>query len=202
MGQYNSQTQSLGGARLLGSRHSSRLPGQVQQPLRLDDAGIQRATVMSTAFWLASPRRKRVENERERIRAANDWVIRQTAEYPDRLIPFCGVNVLSDYSLEEMQRCASEPRVRGIKLHFANALVDLKNPEHLPKVKAFFRAANQSGMALVVHLWPRDRRSWTHSLDASARSGWTGSCSAPIRPCRGTGRRPSRHGRRSGGESR
>jgi hypothetical protein len=35
---------------------------------------------MSTAFWLASPRRKRVENERERVRAANDWVIRQMAE--------------------------------------------------------------------------------------------------------------------------
>jgi predicted TIM-barrel fold metal-dependent hydrolase len=123
--------------------------------MRLDDAGIQRATVMSTAFWLASPRRKRVENERERVRAANDWVIRQTAEYPDRLIPFCGVNALSDYSIEELQRCAAEPRVRGMKLHFANALVDLKNPEHLPKVKAFFRAANQSGMAIVVHLWPR-----------------------------------------------
>lgn len=123
--------------------------------MRLDDAGIQRATVLSTAYWLANPRRRGVENEQQRVRAANDWVIAQTALYPARLIPFCSVNPLSTYALEEVDRCTSIPRVRGIKIHFANGRVDLKNPDHLAKVRALFRRANDRRMALVVHLWPR-----------------------------------------------
>ena len=123
--------------------------------MRLDDAGIERATVMSTAFWLGSPRRRPVEDERAKVSAANDWVLEQTGRYPERLLPFCGVNPLSDYAIAEMERCARLPRVRGMKIHFTNGQVDLKNPEHLEKVRAFFRSANKERMAIAVHLWPR-----------------------------------------------
>jgi uncharacterized protein len=122
---------------------------------RLDDAGIQRAVVLSTAFWLANPRRKPDPAEQMKVREANDWVIAQSGLYPERLVPFCSVNPLSDYALAELRRCAAIPRVSGMKLHFANGQVDLKKPEHLARVQEFFRAANAAKLAIVVHLWPR-----------------------------------------------
>ena len=51
----------------------------------------------------------------------------------------------------ELERCSSVPRVKGMKIHLANARVDLNNAEHLEKLKRFFRAANERRMALVVH---------------------------------------------------
>lgn len=123
--------------------------------LRLDDAGIQRATVLSTAFWLGNPRRGPVEGVRARTEAANNWVVEQTAPYADRLIPFCSVNPTAEYAIAELRRCAGIERVKGMKMQFQNSQVDLKNPEHLEKVRAFFRAANTARMAIVVHLWPK-----------------------------------------------
>lgn len=123
----------------------------------LDDAGIERAVVLSTAYWAASgltaqPR----PDEQAVVRAANDWVIDQVARYPDRLVAFCSVNPLSDYAIDEVRRCSKLPGVKGIKLHFGNSNVDLKNPRHLEKIRRFFRAANELRMPIVVHLWTID----------------------------------------------
>lgn len=42
--------------------------------------------------------------------------------------------------------------MKGVKLHFANSGVDIRNPEHLAKVQKFFRAANDHKLAIVVHI--------------------------------------------------
>ena len=45
---------------------------------------------------------------------------------------FCSVNPLRPYALEEIARCARDPRLRnGLKLHFGNSDVDVDNPEQL-----------------------------------------------------------------------
>lgn len=121
---------------------------------QLDDARIQRAVVLSIAYWYGGARRKTpVVDEHAKVQAENDWVVQQVAHFPERLVPFCGVNPLKDYALQELERCAKLPAVKGIKLHFANSGVDLKNPEHVEKVRAFFRAANTHRLAIVAHLW-------------------------------------------------
>jgi predicted TIM-barrel fold metal-dependent hydrolase len=118
----------------------------------LDDAGIQRGVVPSTAFWYGDPRHGFTPAEAEaRTRADNDWTVAQVSKYPDRLVAFCGVSPLADYAPREIARCARLPHVKGIKTHFANAGVDLENPEHLAKVRRFFQAANANRMAVVVH---------------------------------------------------
>ena len=40
-----------------------------------------------------------------------------------------------------------------MKLHFGNSGVDVKNPQHVEKLRRFFRAANAHRLALVAHLW-------------------------------------------------
>lgn len=92
-------------------------------------------------------------DEYTKVRAENDWTAQQVAQYPDRLRAFCGVNPLKDYALAEIARCAKDPYLHfGLKLHFGNSDVDLDQPQEVAKVRAVFRAADEHGMPIVVHL--------------------------------------------------
>lgn len=118
----------------------------------LDQAGIQKGLLLSTAYMFGRPDRN-IENEYAKVKAENDWTSMQAARFPDRLRAFCGVNPLRDYALEELARCAKDPQLkRGVKLHFGNSDVQLENPEHIAKLKTFFRAANEHRMALAIHM--------------------------------------------------
>ncbi len=119
----------------------------------LDAAGIRRAVVLSLAYQFSNPNRPPVDDEYGRVKAENDWTSAQVAQYPDRLRGFCSVNPLKDYALEEIARCAKDPRLRlGLKLHFGNSDVELLNPQHVARLKDVFRSANTHGMAVVVHM--------------------------------------------------
>ena len=121
----------------------------------LDEAGIKRALVLSVAYQFGNPNKPKIENEYEHVKAENDWTSQQVAKYPGRLRAFCGVNPLRDYALKEIERCAQDPQLRrGIKLHFGNSDVDLDNPQHVNQLRRVFRAANEHGMAVVLHLHP------------------------------------------------
>jgi predicted TIM-barrel fold metal-dependent hydrolase len=118
----------------------------------LDSAHIRRAVILSVAYMYGSPSRT-VQDEYAKVRAENDWTAQQAAEYPDRLIAFCGFNPLKEYALDELARCARTPSLnRGIKLHLGNSDVQLENPDHLERLRRVFRAANQHRMAIVVHM--------------------------------------------------
>jgi len=130
------------------------LPGLTAQDLvaHLDAAGIRRATVLSVAYMWGRPSWT-VENEYEKVRAENDWTAAQVARYPERLRAFCGVNPLKSYALDEIARCAKDPHLRyGLKLHFGNSDVQLEKPEHAAQLRRVFEAANEHGMAIVVHM--------------------------------------------------
>jgi predicted TIM-barrel fold metal-dependent hydrolase len=119
--------------------------------VQLDAAGIRRAVVLSAAYVFEQPSRK-VTGAADKVRRENDWVSGQVARYPDRLVGFCGLNPLKDDALDELARCARDPHLRrGLKLHFGNSVVDYHNPRHVAQVRRIFRAANEHGMAIVVH---------------------------------------------------
>lgn len=123
---------------------------------QLDDAGIQRAAVLSVAYqWgsgFACPTCT-AEEEYAKVRAENDYVARQVARYPNRLVGFCGFHVLKDYALRELERCQAALGLKGVKLHLGNSRADIRNPEHLEKVRRVFREANRRRMPIVVHMW-------------------------------------------------
>ena len=110
----------------------------------LDAAGIERGVVLSVAYWFASP---------EAARAENDWAIAEAAKYPQRLTVFCGIRVLAPHAVAEVERCAGQRGVKGIKVHFGNSRVDMRKAEHAAKVRDVFAAANRAKLAIVVHLW-------------------------------------------------
>jgi len=60
---------------------------------------------------------------------------------------------LRDYALEELARCARDPQLHyGLKLHFGNSDVNLDDPDQLERLRQIFRAADDDGMAIVVHM--------------------------------------------------
>ena len=110
----------------------------------LDDAGIQRAAVLSIAYQYANPNRLVVEGEYEKVKAENDWTSAQVARFPDRLRGFCGVNPLKPYAVAEIIRCAGDPLLRfGVKLHFGGSDVNLLDAQPRSQLEHVFRAANQ-----------------------------------------------------------
>ena len=135
-------------------------PGlEIQAPVHAEDliarhdaAGIKRAAVLSAAYWWGSAE-WRGENEYADVRRENDWTVAEVAKFPDRLFAFISFNPVRDYALEELERFAKHPNVRGIKLHFANSDVDVRDPAHLEKLRKVFKAANDHKLAIIAHLW-------------------------------------------------
>ncbi len=118
----------------------------------LDEAGIGQAVVLSGAYAFASPGSPPRADEYDRVRAENDWTAEQVARYPTRLVGFCAVSPIRDYAVSEIERCASQLHLRGLKLHLGNSGVDLRNPEHVERLRQVFRAADRLRLPITIHL--------------------------------------------------
>jgi predicted TIM-barrel fold metal-dependent hydrolase len=123
---------------------------------QMDEAGIRRGVILGLGYSHASPARQGNPREYELVRGENDWTRDQAALFPDRLVAFCGVNPLRPYAVQEVERCAADRRFKGMKLHFGNSRVDLKDPAHVKKMRSFFAAANRLKMPIAAHLWTLD----------------------------------------------
>lgn len=124
----------------------------------LDEAGIRTAVVMSLGYAWGSPALSpKPADEYMAVRAENDWTAEQAARYPDRLTAVCSVNPLRPYAIEEIDRCAADPRLRnGLKMQFANSRVNLRDRGHVAQLRRVFAAANAHKMPVVVHVWTGD----------------------------------------------
>lgn len=71
----------------------------------LDQAQIDRAVVMSVAYFFESPFLPKRPDSPARLRAENDWTAAEVGKHPARLLGFCSVNPLTDQALAEMERC-------------------------------------------------------------------------------------------------
>ena len=121
----------------------------------LDEAHISRALVLSMAYRYGNPNELSVADEYAHVKAENDWVSEQIAQYPNRLRGLCGVDPLKSYALAEIARCARDANLHyGLKMHFGNSDVDLDNPEHVEDLRRVLRAASAHHMAVVVHMHP------------------------------------------------
>jgi len=118
----------------------------------LDEAGIEKGVLLSLAYMFGRPGTD-VSNEYAKVKQENDYVARQAARFPDRLVAFCSVNPLADYALKEMKRCASNTHLEGLKLQLANSKVDLRDTTDVRRLAEVFATANQHRLPIVVHLW-------------------------------------------------
>ena len=120
----------------------------------LDAAGIRKAVVLSVGYSLADERKKLADPDRL-TREENDWTSAQVAAAHGRLIGFCSANPLRDAAMAELQRCLRLPGMRGIKQHFGNSGVSLRNPDHLARIKGLFLFAQRLRAPVLIHMRAR-----------------------------------------------
>jgi predicted TIM-barrel fold metal-dependent hydrolase len=72
-----------------------------------------------------------------------------------RLIGFCSANPLRAAALTELERCLGLPGMRGIKLHFGNAGVTLRDTSHLRRIQNVFGLAQRLRRPVLVHMRAR-----------------------------------------------
>lgn len=116
---------------------------------RLDDANMQRAIVLSNAYYFGGVVRD--NNVRQKMQAENDWTAEQAAMFPNRLLPFCSAHPLEVYAVEELERCSRNPAFKGVKFHFDTG-IDLTKSDHAERVRRAFRAANRLQLPVLVHV--------------------------------------------------
>ncbi|CAN5245251.1 hypothetical protein BH23GEM2_BH23GEM2_24470 [soil metagenome] len=120
----------------------------------LDAAGIERAVVLSVAYSFADERKK-LENPDRLTRDENDWTSGQVAAGGGRLIGFCSANPQRPAALEELERCLALPGMKGVKLHFGNGGVSLREPTHAARLVEIFTLAERMRAPVLVHMRAR-----------------------------------------------
>jgi predicted TIM-barrel fold metal-dependent hydrolase len=120
----------------------------------LDEAGISQGVVLSMAYTFADER-KNVPNPDAHVAAENNWTADQVSRANGRLVGFCGVNPLRQAAVAELKRCSQLPGMIGLKLHFGNSGVDLRNPAHLASIERIFAASDGMRFPIVVHMRSR-----------------------------------------------
>jgi predicted TIM-barrel fold metal-dependent hydrolase len=72
-----------------------------------------------------------------------------------RLIGFCSANPLRDAALAELDRCLDLPGMRGIKLHFGNAGISVRDSAHAARLVQVFTLAERRGAPVLAHMRAR-----------------------------------------------
>jgi predicted TIM-barrel fold metal-dependent hydrolase len=120
----------------------------------LDAAGIGKAVVLSVGYSFADERKALADPDRL-TREQNDWTSAEVTKNAPRLIGFCSANPLRPVALEELERCLQLPGMTGIKLHFGNAGITLRNPAHLARMQEVFALAQRLRAPVLVHMRAR-----------------------------------------------
>ena len=120
----------------------------------LDAAGIERAVVLSVGYSFADERKALADPDRL-TREENDYTSAQVSSHPTRLIGFCSANLLRPVALDEIERCLGLPGMSGIKLHFGNNGITLRDPAHLTRVQQLFALAQRRRVPVLVHMRAR-----------------------------------------------
>jgi predicted TIM-barrel fold metal-dependent hydrolase len=120
----------------------------------LDEAGIERAVVLSVGYSFADER-KGFSDPDGLTREQNDWTSAEVQKHPSRLIGFCGANPLRPAALAELDRCLGLPGMAGIKVHLGNSGISLRNEAHLARMQELFALAQRRRVPVLVHMRAR-----------------------------------------------
>ena len=120
----------------------------------LDAAGIERAVVLSVGYSFADERKALPDPDRL-TREQNDWTSAEVTKNAPRLIGFCSANPLRPVALDELERCLGLPGMVGIKLHFGNAGITLRDAAHLARMQEVFTLAQRRRAPVLVHMRAR-----------------------------------------------
>jgi predicted TIM-barrel fold metal-dependent hydrolase len=119
----------------------------------LDEVGSAKGVVLSMAYFFGSPYVASQHYDVARMtRAENEYVAGQVSRYPDRLIGFFSVDPVVPSAAAEVQHWLHDPRLKGLKLHFANSGVHLRDPAQVRQIAGVVGTVGAAGLPMVIHL--------------------------------------------------
>ena len=107
----------------------------------LDEAGLSKAVVISSAYLIPDGALARTEN---------DYVASLARTKPDRFIGMCSVSVHHAGALDEVERCIKDLGLSGLKLHLFADNVNLNVPENVALIDSFFKKVAEMKKGLPV----------------------------------------------------
>jgi len=126
----------------------------------LDGLGATHAYALSSAYLWAGRRPGEQASEfavkpgeYENVQAENNFVAAQAAEFPGRIVPFMSINPLKPYAVDELERCDVELEMRGLKLHFWNSGVNLREPGHVERIQPVFEYVASRDLPVMLHFY-------------------------------------------------
>ena len=108
---------------------------------RLDEANVEKAVVLSTAYQA---------NSSAGVSAENDWVSEQIAGFPDRLIGFCGINPIVEGAVAEIDRCLSLSGMIGVKLQASG--MDWEDDEQFDALPVVLGKSQELDIPVLLHV--------------------------------------------------
>ncbi len=124
----------------------------------LKNTATKQIDLISMAHVYSSEEFGGFRNERELVEAENSYVAAARDKHPKNVRAFCSVDPLRDYALEELERCRTQLKMDGIKLHHNANQVYLTVPAHLAMVKKAFEFAAQHRLPIIMHFDNSHRR--------------------------------------------
>ena len=121
----------------------------------INDANIERAVLISGAYFF---------QDHERARHENEFASQQVRAYPERFIGLCSVAPLQSWALDELEYCLTSLELQGLKLHLVAENMDLTNPEHLGVIAGLFAKAAElkPGLPVLIDFnWPDDAQTFS-----------------------------------------
>jgi predicted TIM-barrel fold metal-dependent hydrolase len=154
------------------------------------EVGGEKGVLLSLAYMFGSPFAADQHYDIARMtRAENEYVAQQVGAHPDKLVGFFAVDPLSANALDEVRYWLRDGRLKGLKMHFANSAINLRDPEQVKKIAAVVSLVGEKGVPMNLHfstgqgfgaidtetfirdILPRARESWVQLSHASGFGG-------------------------------
>lgn len=131
----------------------------------LRNTAVRRIDLISMAHVFSSEDFGGFKNERELAEKENSFVAAARDKHPKKVRAFCSIDPLREYALAELERCRTQLKMDGIKLHHNANQVYLTVPEHLEKVRKVFEFAAKHKMPILMHFDNSHRRFGKPDID-------------------------------------
>lgn len=122
----------------------------------LDSSKVNRAVIMSTAYMAGMPELElSLDRQKNLVRHENEYVAKEAAK-SEKLYSFFSLNPIHSYAKKEAEYWIKTGGHSGLKLHLANADIDLLNKEHVKKIQEVLKIVDNEEMTILIHLRTRN----------------------------------------------
>ncbi|RYY23271.1 MAG: hypothetical protein EOP62_20650 [Sphingomonadales bacterium] len=119
----------------------------------LDEAGVKRAVLLSTAYWFMLPGQAADPAEAARkMRTENRFNVETALASKGRIIAFVAINPFAPNAREELRYWKGKPGVSGLKLHLGAAGFSADSPKQVAQLGEIFTLARKAKLPIVAHL--------------------------------------------------